>query len=62
MKMRDVEVDMNEVGELVLSQEGVIGEDSVIITSPDQVPIVCEWMMRVIGARTEAREIQRLKD
>ena len=62
MKMHDIEVDTNDVGELVLTQEGVIGEDSVIILSADQVPIVCEWMMKAIGARTETREIQRLQD
>jgi hypothetical protein len=62
MKMHDIEVDTNEVGELVLTQEGVIGEDSVIVLSPDQVPVVCEWMMRAIGGRTETREILRLQD
>jgi hypothetical protein len=61
MKMLQLEVKVDDAGYLVLFQEdGDAGQ--IISLHPDQVPLVCNWMMQVIGARTETRVIQRLKD
>ena len=61
MKMCQIEVKVDDAGYLILFQED--DEDGQIIAlHPDQVPIVCEWMMKSIGAKTETREVKRLED
>ena len=56
MKMCQLEVKVDDAGYLVLIQEDG-AEDQVIALYPDQVPIVCEWMMKAIGAKEEVFEM-----
>lgn len=56
MKMYDVEVALNG-GDVWICQDDSAGEATVIHLHPDQVPIVCEWLMKAIGARTVTQEI-----
>jgi hypothetical protein len=61
MKMLQLEVKVDDAGYLILFQEDEdVGQ--IVALHPDQVPLVCEWMMKAIGARTETRAIQRLED
>jgi hypothetical protein len=61
MKMCQVEVVIDEAGYLLLIQEN--GEDGEIIAlHQDQVPVVCEWMMKAISAKTEAQEMTRFEN
>ncbi|KWN80841.1 hypothetical protein WM24_23685 [Burkholderia ubonensis] len=57
MKMCQLEVKVDEAGYLLLIQEDG-GEDEIIALHPDQVPVVCEWMMKMIGARVETKEVK----
>jgi hypothetical protein len=59
MQMYEISIVTNEAGDLMLQQGDVCGEGSTIILSAEQVPIVCEWMMQAIGAKTETRDADR---
>jgi hypothetical protein len=56
MKMYDVEVALNG-GDVWIAQDCGLGDTTVVKLHPDQVLVVCEWLMRAIGAKAETREV-----
>jgi hypothetical protein len=62
MQMHQIEVRLDEEsGELVLIQDQM-GETEVIALHPDQVPLVCDWMLKAIGANAEVQEVTRFEN
>lgn len=62
MKMYDVKIALAGDGDVLITQECGIDETSTVRIHPDQVPIVCRWLMLAIGANTETREVNCLED
>lgn len=62
MKMYDVEVALAGGGDVNIMQDCGTGEMQIITLHPDQVPIVCEWLMGAIGAKKETRETVRFEN
>lgn len=52
MKMYDVEVALN-AGDVWICQDQGLGDTTVIRLHPDQIPVVCGWLMQAIGAKVE---------
>lgn len=61
MEMMQIEVTTDEAGYLILSQQDG-NEGEIICLHPDQVPLVCEWMMQAIGAKTEVQAMTRFEN
>jgi hypothetical protein len=61
MEMMQIEIVVDQAGYLILSQEDG-DEGQVICLHPDQVPLVCEWMMKAIGAKTETSVMTRFEN